>query len=649
MALHLQVPQQPDEFRPRICVVGVGGAGGNAVNNMIASGLEGVEFLVCNTDAQDLSQSLSDNRLQLGPTVTKGLGAGMQPQVGAEAAQESLEEILHRLDGANMVFITAGMGGGTGTGAAPVIAKALRERHVLTVGVVTKPFQFEGLKRSTFAEEGLANLSAAVDTLIVIPNQNLFRLANEKTTFADAFKMADNVLLDGVRGVSDLIVKPGIVNLDFADVRTLMTVMGKAMMGTGEAEGETRALEAAERAIANPLLDDMSLDGAQGVLINVTGGYDVTLYEVDAVANHVREKVDPEANIIFGSSVDESMTGTIRVSVVATGIDADQMRAALPHHGQPTNPMGPGPSGPPPSGPGGGMPQQPMSPAAPQAQPAPMSPFGRSPFAFRSGAKDQRPKSEADPSLSAQSYGARFGGAPAPTSAAPAPVPAAPAQAPSYQAPSYQTPSYQAPSYNAPYGAAQTSAAAADSQDMSLSHNYASVPPARSSMSVPVLKLAETGQDTAPAAAPAADGGADLFASAPSAHRAQANQTAQPQAAQPQMGATGGLFSRFAASESANPSAPTGAAPHFAGGAAVAAANVGMQEMHQTGPMDAQQSAPALADLDATTPDPSMNFEPSQADDGPRVVDIDDSSNSGLESFDKSYKSVPAFLRQQNN
>jgi len=271
----------------------------------------------------------------------------MQPLVGAEAAEESMDEILHRLDGANMVFITAGMGGGTGTGAAPVIAKALRERNILTVGVVTKPFQFEGMKRAAFADEGIASLSESVDTLIVIPNQNLFRLANEKTTFADAFKMADNVLLDGVRGVSDLIVKPGIVNLDFADVRTLMTVMGKAMMGTGEAEGETRALDAAERAIANPLLDDMSLDGAQGVLINVTGGYDVTLYEVDAVANHVREKVDPEANIIFGSSVDESMTGTLRVSVVATGIDADQMRPRLTNAPNPqgTPPVKPGPSG----------------------------------------------------------------------------------------------------------------------------------------------------------------------------------------------------------------------------------------------------------------------------------------------------------------
>ena len=442
MALNLQVPQQQDEFRPRICVVGVGGAGGNAINNMIASGLEGVEFLVANTDAQDLAQSLSDNRLQLGPTVTKGLGAGMQPQVGAEAATESLEEILHRLDGANMVFITAGMGGGTGTGAAPVIAKALRERNILTVGVVTKPFQFEGMKRASFAEEGIANLSSSVDTLIVIPNQNLFRMANEKTTFADAFKMADNVLLDGVRGVSDLIVKPGIVNLDFADVRTLMTVMGKAMMGTGEAEGEGRALEAAERAIANPLLDDMSLDGAQGVLINVTGGYDVTLYEVDAVANHVREKVDPEANIIFGSSVDETMTGGIRVSVVATGIDADQMR--------PRGPQGPGPSGPAPSGPGGpGGPgtQMPTAPAAPTAAPSapPMSPFGRSPFAFRGGNRDNGPTS--------------FAAQPAPQAVAPAAV------APVEVAPQPSQP--------------QSMPVAQPAQQPMISHNYAPVPPAQ--------------------------------------------------------------------------------------------------------------------------------------------------------------------------
>ena len=311
---------------PKIVVVGVGGAGGNAVNNMIRANLEGVTFLVANTDAQALRQSLTeeDQRIQLGLSITQGLGAGSKPEVGKAAAEESAEEILKYIEGANMVFITAGMGGGTGTGAAPVIAKIARDAGILTVGVVTRPFLFEGSHRSKSADGGIDELQQYVDTLLIIPNQNLFRLANEGTTFADAFKMADNVLYSGVRGVTDLMIMPGLINLDFADIRAVMSEMGKAMMGTGEAEGERRALDAAEAAISNPLLDDVSLQGARGILINITGGYDMTLYEVDEAANRIREEVDPEANIIFGSTFDDRLNGKIRVSVVATGIGATQ-------------------------------------------------------------------------------------------------------------------------------------------------------------------------------------------------------------------------------------------------------------------------------------------------------------------------------------
>ena len=321
MTINLSMPAT-HQLKPRITVVGVGGAGGNAVNNMITSHLEGVEFVVANTDAQALAQSLSERRIQLGVNITQGLGAGSQPDVGRAAAEEAIDEILENLDGSNMVFITAGMGGGTGTGGAPVVARAAREQGVLTVGVVTKPFQFEGIHRMRLAEDGLAELQQYVDTLIVIPNQNLFRVANEKTTFADAFKMADDVLYSGVRGVTDLMVMPGLINLDFADVRSVMAEMGKAMMGTGEADGENRAVVAAEAAISNPLLDDISMEGARGVLINITGGYDMTLFEVDAAANRIRDEVDPEANIIFGSTFDEALAGSMRVSVVSTGIEA---------------------------------------------------------------------------------------------------------------------------------------------------------------------------------------------------------------------------------------------------------------------------------------------------------------------------------------
>jgi cell division protein FtsZ len=332
MALNLTMTPEREELKPRITVFGVGGAGGNAVNNMIDQALEGVEFVVANTDAQALQQSRAHARIQMGVKATEGLGAGARPTVGAAAAEETIEEIVDHLAGAHMCFITAGMGGGTGTGAAPIIAQAARELGVLTVGVVTKPFQFEGNKRMRQAEEGIEALQKVVDTLIIIPNQNLFRLANERTTFTEAFAMADDVLYQGVKGVTDLMVRPGLINLDFADVRAVMDEMGKAMMGTGEAQGDDRAVQAAEKAIANPLLDEISLHGAKGVLINITGGHDLTLFELDEAANIIREKVDPEANIIVGSTLDTSMEGRIRVSVVATGIDASAAnKADTPH------------------------------------------------------------------------------------------------------------------------------------------------------------------------------------------------------------------------------------------------------------------------------------------------------------------------------
>jgi len=330
--IHLML-NDDQELKPRITVFGVGGAGGNAVNNMIDKQLEGVEFVVANTDAQALTNSKAESRIQIGPKVTEGLGAGAKPSIGAKAAEETIEDIVDHLMGAHMCFITAGMGGGTGTGAAPIIAQAAREMGILTVGVVTKPFQFEGTKRMRQAEDGVEALQKVVDTLIIIPNQNLFRLANEKTTFTEAFAMADDVLYQGVKGVTDLMVRPGLINLDFADVRAVMDEMGKAMMGTGEASGENRAVQAAEKAIANPLLDEISLNGAKGVLINITGGYDLTLFEMDEAAEKIREKVDADANIIVGSTMDPSMEGTIRVSVVATGIDATTAEIPAPRRG----------------------------------------------------------------------------------------------------------------------------------------------------------------------------------------------------------------------------------------------------------------------------------------------------------------------------
>ncbi len=329
MTINLRVPDLT-ELKPRITVFGVGGAGGNAVNNMIECGLKGVEFVVANTDAQALASSSAERRIQMGANVTEGLGAGSKPEVGAAAAEEAMADIKAHLVGCHMVFITAGMGGGTGTGAAPVIARASREEGILTVGVVTKPFQFEGSRRLRAAEVGIDELQKYVDTLLIIPNQNLFRVANEKTTFTDAFAMADDVLRAGVSCITDLMVKEGLINLDFADVRTIMAGMGKAMMGTGESSGERRAIEAAEAAISNPLLDDVCMKGASGLLVSITGGNDLTLYEVDEAASRVRAEADPDANIIVGATFDDELDGSIRVAVVATGIGLAAAQAAAP-------------------------------------------------------------------------------------------------------------------------------------------------------------------------------------------------------------------------------------------------------------------------------------------------------------------------------
>ena len=325
MTINLKIPDIR-EMKPRITVFGVGGAGGNAVNNMITAGLQGVDFVVANTDAQALTLSKAERIIQMGAQVTEGLGAGSQPEVGRAAAEEVIDEIRDHLTGAHMVFVTAGMGGGTGTGASPIVAKVARDLGILTVGVITKPFHFEGARRMRFAEAGITELQKVVDTLLIIPNQNLFRVANEKTTFADAFAMADQVLYSGVACITDLMVKEGLINLDFADVRAVMREMGKAMMGTGEASGEKRAMTAAEAAIANPLIDDASMKGAKGLLISITGGKDLTLYEVDEAATRIREEVDPDANIIVGATFDESLEGIIRVSVVATGIDHSMIK-----------------------------------------------------------------------------------------------------------------------------------------------------------------------------------------------------------------------------------------------------------------------------------------------------------------------------------
>ena len=323
MTINISIQDVAQNLHPKITVLGVGGSGGNAVNNMINANLEGVDFLIANTDAQALQISSCPNKIQLGLNSTKGLGAGMRPDIGRQAAEEAIQDLSEKFEGSHMLFIAAGMGGGTGTGAAPVIAKLAREKGILTVGVVTKPFHFEGSQRMKLAEKGIEELQQYVDTLLTIPNQNLFRIANEKTTFSDAFKMADDVLYAGVRGVTDLMVQPGMINLDFSDIKTVMSEMGKAMMGTGEAQGEGRAIAAAEAAIANPLIDDVSLKGAKGLIINITGGKDITLYEVDEAANRIKQEIDEEANIIYGTTCDDRLEGVVRVSIVATGIDAE--------------------------------------------------------------------------------------------------------------------------------------------------------------------------------------------------------------------------------------------------------------------------------------------------------------------------------------
>ncbi len=330
MTINISIQDVEQNLHPKITVLGVGGSGGNAVNNMIDANLEGVDFLIANTDAQALQISSCPNKIQLGLNSTKGLGAGMRPDIGRQAAEEAIQDLSEKFEGSHMLFIAAGMGGGTGTGAAPVIAKLARERGILTVGVVTKPFHFEGSQRMKLAEKGIEELQQYVDTLLTIPNQNLFRIANEKTTFSDAFKMADDVLYAGVRGVTDLMVQPGMINLDFSDIKTVMSEMGKAMMGTGEAQGEGRAIAAAEAAIANPLIDDVSLKGAKGLIINITGGKDITLYEVDEAANRIKQEIDEEANIIYGTTCDDRLEGVVRVSIVATGIDANNNISAKP-------------------------------------------------------------------------------------------------------------------------------------------------------------------------------------------------------------------------------------------------------------------------------------------------------------------------------
>ena len=329
MTINISIQDVDQNLHPKITVLGVGGSGGNAINNMINANLEGVDFLIANTDAQALQISKCPNKIQLGLNSTKGLGAGMRPDIGKKAAEEAIQDLNEKFDGSHMLFIAAGMGGGTGTGAAPVIAKLAREKGILTVGVVTKPFHFEGSQRMKLADKGIEELQQYVDTLLTIPNQNLFRIANEKTTFSDAFKMADDVLYAGVRGVTDLMVQPGMINLDFSDIKTVMSEMGKAMMGTGEASGDGRAVAAAEAAIANPLIDDVSLKGAKGLIINITGGKDITLYEVDEAANRIKQEVDEEANIIYGTTCDDRLEGLVRVSIVATGIDANAVSSSL--------------------------------------------------------------------------------------------------------------------------------------------------------------------------------------------------------------------------------------------------------------------------------------------------------------------------------
>ena len=415
--INLTVPTQSEPLaKPQIVVIGVGGAGGNAVNNMIVDNLQGVDFIVANTDAQAWATAKTARRIQLGEMVTQGLGAGAKPDIGARAAEESMDRIANEIAGANMVFITAGMGGGTGTGAAPVVAKVAREMGILTVGVVTKPFQFEGGQRMRMADLGIEQLSQYVDTLIVIPNQNLFRVANERTTFADAFKMADNVLHQGVRSITDLMIMPGLINLDFADVRTMMTDMGRAMMGTGESSGDRRALDAAEAAIANPLLEDTSMKGAKGVLINITGGLDITLFEVDEAANRIRDEVEGDCQIIFGSCFDPNLEGKMRVSVVATGITGAS--SMVSGDGRPSHNASPLSGGVPSARP---APQAFAAPPAPTRAAAPVAPTATA--ATPAPAPTARPAASYNSGTS--SYRSSISERPAPSQAAAQPAPQA--------------------------------------------------------------------------------------------------------------------------------------------------------------------------------------------------------------------------------
>ncbi len=459
MAISLSAPRT-QELKPRIVVFGVGGAGGNAVNNMIEAGLEGVEFVVANTDAQQLQFSRTERRIQLGVGVTMGLGAGAHPEVGMTAAEESSGEINEHLDGAHMVFITAGMGGGTGTGAAPIIAKCARERGILTVGVVTKPFTFEGRHRMRLADAGIAELQRYVDTLIVIPNQNLFRIANERTTFAEAFGMADQVLHAGVRSITDLMVLPGLINLDFADVRSVMSDMGKAMMGTGEASGEDRALLAAQNAIQNPLLDETTLKGAKAVLVNVTGGLDMTLHEVDEAANAISSEVDPEANIIFGAAFDPTLEGKLRVSVVATGMDGVALQTPLTTPVKAQTP-------PPTFGLGYGSRQEapqpapqpaPVAPAAERVAPAPVTPSAPRSSLFDAPAQQPAPEAVApvpapaaeEPRVVAKIVDPMVSEEAAPVAEAPAAPVVTPQPAPTISRPQITRPTYAQPQPAAP-------------------------------------------------------------------------------------------------------------------------------------------------------------------------------------------------------
>ena len=622
MTLNLNIPESEAQLKPRITVVGVGGAGGNAVNNMIQSNLEGVEFVVANTDSQAIAQSLCSRTLQLGRNITQGLGSGSRPDIGRAAAEEALEDILTNLEGAHMVFITAGMGGGTGTGAAPVIARAAREQGILTVGVVTKPFHFEGVHRMRIAEAGIQELTQFVDTLIIIPNQNLFRIANEKTTFADAFKMADDVLHSGVRGVTDLMVMPGLINLDFADIRTVMTEMGKAMMGTGEAEGDNRAIAAAEAAISNPLLEDVSMKGARGVLINITGGPDLTLFEVDEAANRIRDEVDPEANIIFGSTYDDKMESKMRVSVVSTGIDAAEtakprpVTLSLVAKDRPQGQL-----------PGTAAPA-----AAPMGSPAAEA----APQPAQAAAEPQRQSIVSAPAAPTRAEGARAEA----TSAESLDVPA---QDEGERAEPPLELTEAAPPAEAP-AAAETSEG-----------SFIAPAPMKPEVEAPAATVPEATAPMAPAAAPASP---EPFAAADMVNRPQIETPAPvPQAAETQP----------AARESVSPATRTRAQAILArmSGAARAlqAAAQGQESGIRTEPAaqetqsaeaprpePAAQPAPAqVVAAPAAQPQPEPRSEPQAGEGQPRLSGLDPADRPSESPVDDDLLDIPAFLRRQAN